>query len=160
MAAFVDDDHDLRDGIDRSLAALPGDFAVAGAGTTRLVIGPPGAFVLEGCAPERLEVGAARVAGLAVATRGILADHVSWVPFVDGLVVVADRSPSHPSVTVVPVDLLVDTLVQGPEVVSPAVLATVHLLLREGRLGVWRLAFAVPDGRIDLSEPARQTSTP
>ncbi|MEZ5144923.1 MAG: hypothetical protein R2726_20760 [Acidimicrobiales bacterium] len=158
MAPF-DDDHQLRDGIDRSLAVLPGDFAVAGAGATRLVIGPPGAFVLEGCAPERLEVGAARVAGLAAATRAILADHVSWVPFVDGLVVVAGRTDPHPSVTMVPVDLLVDTLVQGPEVVSPPVLSTVHALLRESRLGVWRLAFAVREGRIDLSEPARQTST-
>ncbi len=152
-------DHQLRDGVDRSLRALPGEFAVAGAGATRLVIGPPGAFVLEPTTPDRLDVAAARVAGLAVATRAILADHVAWVPFVDGLVVAGD-SAAHPSVTVVPPDLLGDTLVRGPEVINASVLGTVRDLLRQSRLGVWRLAYASVDGSIDLCEPTTQTSRP
>ena len=153
-------DHQLRDGVDRALRALPGDFAVAGAGATRLVIGPPGAFVLEPTTPDRLDVAAARVAGLAVATRAILADHVAWVPFVDGLVVAGDHAAAHPSVTVVPPDLLADTLVRGPEVITGGVLGTVRDLLRQSRLGVWRLAFATADGSIDLCEPTTQTSRP
>jgi hypothetical protein len=153
----LDDDHPLRDGVDRALAALPGDFCLAGAGTARLVVGPPGAFVLEACTPVRLDVSAARVAGLAVATRAILADHVSWVPFVDGLVVLDGGRATHPAVTVVPSDLLLDTLVQGPEVIDGTVLRTARGLLRENGLGVWRLAVGE---RIDLVEPAPQSSAP
>lgn len=149
------------DGVDAVLADLPPAYAVASSGAARLVVGPPGAFVLvpSGTDPS---TAAERAGHLAATTRSALAEHVSWVPFIDAVVVVHD-SPVHNGVaTPVPLDLLPETLVEGPVVIEPSTVATIRLLLDEGRLTSWRAGLGVDDANddakddanIDLCEPA------
>jgi hypothetical protein len=147
--------------IDEALASLPGQFAVASLDEARLVAGPAGAFVLTsfpGAEPTP-EAAGASINRMAADIRAALADHLSWVPFVDTLVVTVGKPPSTTgSVAVVPVDLLRDTVVEGRAVVDERALGVIRDLLRRGQLGGWRVGLVPVGERIDLCEP--QTTTP
>ncbi|WP_334144722.1 hypothetical protein [Rhabdothermincola sp.] len=139
------------DGIDSVLAGLPPACVVASSGVARLVVGPPGAFVLlpSGADPSTT---AERAGHLAATTRAALAEHVSWVPFIDA-VVIHDTPLRNGSATSVPLDLLPETLVEGPVVIDPSTVAMIRHLLDEGQLPNWRTGVCSEDGKIDLCEP-------
>ncbi len=148
--------------IDAILDALPVDFCVACHGSLRLAVGPSGMFVLstppaQGPAEPR----ALEVVRLAAQTRGALADHLSWVPFVDAMLV-TERGQQHvgsPSLATVPIDLLRVTLVEGRTVVASKLLGSVRQLLRDDRFRPW--AFCLPGTTtIDLSDSARSVAAP
>lgn len=150
------------EGIDRILASLAEPRAIAAHEEARLVVGPTGAFVvLPG--EDNLCGSAQRAHDLARETRDALAEHLSWVPFVDA-VVVCDRcrSRDHTAATVVPFDLLPDMLREGTQVIDETLLAEVRELLRNQSLSVWRLARLAGDARIDLCDPTeeRPVTTP
>lgn len=140
------------DGIDSVLSGLPPTWVVASNGAARLVVSPPGAFVLlpAGADPSTT---AERAGHLAATTRVALAEHLSWVPFIDAVVVIHDTPVRNGLATSVPLDLLPETLVEGPVVIDPSTVATIRLLLDEGRLPHWRTGVHSEDAKIDLCEP-------
>jgi hypothetical protein len=121
------------------LAALPPEVVVAVDGEARLVAGPAGAFVLLPTPPRGpvLAEAARRVHELARQTRCALCDHVSWVPFLDTLLVSTSRLVRRTDVTVAPVDLLAVLLTEGPQVIDRATLAAVRRAVKEAELGRW-----------------------
>jgi hypothetical protein len=136
----------------RILAALPPGRILAGTGAGWLVVGPSGAFVV---LPDPSGGnGAGRRAGaLAEATRAALAEHLSWVPFVDA-VVVTDRDGScGPGATAVPVDLLPEVLVEGPTVIDDPTVRRVGELVAAGLLPPWHPVGGT-GAKIDLCTPA------
>ena len=142
--------------LDLVLRRLPRDYAVASQATSRLVVGRPGAFVLcpnHQVVPGALEAMALRIARLADSTRVVLADHLSWVPFIDAVVVTPVGDRHRGPVTMAPLDLVGELLTTGPDTVAAPALDAVRRLLRENRLGVWRAGIGETDGRIDLCEP-------
>jgi hypothetical protein len=146
--------------IDEALASLPGEFAVGSLDEARLVAGPAGAFVLTGFpgTDATPEAAGATINRLAADIRASLADHLSWVPFVDTLVVTVGKPPATTgSVAVVPVDLLHDTMVEGRAVVDERALRVIRDLLRRGQLGGWRVGLVPVGERIDLCEPQAPT---
>jgi hypothetical protein len=146
-------------GIDGILAGLPSDWVIGWLDAARLAIGPSGAFVL---VPGEVDLtGAAdRAQELAHRTRGVLAHHISWVPFIDAAVVTAADRPAEAAAIVVPVDLLGELLVEGPPVIDGPALRVLGNLLAEGSLDGWRVGSAPGDVKIDLCEPARETPSP
>lgn len=144
------------DRVDRVLAGLTADAVVAVAGEARLVASDAGAFVLLPADAEPTRAGE-QVARLAEATRHALAEHLSWVPFVDAVVVVRPGEDAGGSVTAVPVDLLATVLVEGPRQIADPTLARIAVLVAEGRLGAWRAATASDGGRIDPCPPVDPT---
>lgn len=151
-------------GIDEVLASLPAEFVVASQHDTRLAVGPPGAFVLASVPTpiddDELDQLIVRAEAATAATRVILADHLSWVPFIDTLLVVAGDPPRRPHATFAAVDLLADMIVEGRPVVSPHAVGVVRDLLRRDALGPWMVGVVPDDGRIDLCDPAPQTIVP
>ena len=148
--------------LDAVLRALPGEFAVASQAAHRLVVGRPGAFVLcahAEVAATAVEPLAARIARLATSTRVVLADHLSWVPFIDAVVVTPPGAPGRGPVTMAPLDLVAELLTAGPDTIAAGALDAIRGLLRENRLGVWRAGIGEADGRIDLCDPL-PTTTP
>jgi hypothetical protein len=143
--------------IDRLLAGLPPTHTVASQESARLVVGPCGATVIllgERNVPDAAD----RAARLAAATRTALADHVSWVPFVDAVVVTDDVDRSPTSATVVPPDLLGEVLVEGPEVIDPPALDVIVDLLDTNGLAPWRVGLDSSAAKIDLCEPTPDTN--
>ncbi len=156
------DRHRTSNTVDGVLDALPDDFAVAHDQDLRLVIGPPGAFVLSVSPSDTvpdLESLAARVSQHTASTRSFLADHLTWVPFIDAVVVGDVTQASGTPVTVVPLDLLRETITEGRPVISASTLSQVRHLLRRGALGNWRVGLASRGDKIDLCDPAPTTST-
>lgn len=123
--------------LDDALAGLPPGFAVGTLDQARLVIGPTGCTVLmaqsSGTTPE-LES-----SDLAQTTRLNLADHLSWVPFVDALVVTSENNTG--SIVSVELDLLVPLLVDGPTMLDEETITCLTALLAERRLKpAWTIA--------------------
>jgi hypothetical protein len=146
------------DRVDRALAGLPRGALVAGAGDARLVAGDTGAFVLVP-AGDAAAGAAERAARLAEATRDALADHLSWVPFVDAVVVVRPDEAAHGPATAVPLDLLVTVLSEGRHVIAAPTLARIAALLAGHQLGTWRATNDAADGRIDPCPPIGVVTT-
>ncbi len=142
------------DGIDHILAELPPPWVIGWSDQCRLAIGPSGAFVLM---PAQVDLAGAadRAQNLALQTRTLLAQHISWIPFIDAAVVtVANRRPEPAmSAIVVPVDLLGELLMEGPPVIDQPALAVMRGLLVDQALGGWREGSAPADVSIDLCEP-------
>ena len=85
-------------------------------GSARFVLGPTGAQVV---ALDDGSDGAPRaVALLASVTRSALAEHITWVPYVDALLV-TERDKPCPPATRVPPTLLLNTLLEGPAILQP-----------------------------------------
>jgi hypothetical protein len=150
------------DHLDRVLADLGCGAITAVAGDARLVAGDAGTFVLlpGGDAPA---AAAERAARLAEATREALADHLSWVPFVDAVVVVrpgealAGTATAGPA-TAVPIDLLIGVLSEGRHLVAVTTLARIAALLADGGLGAWCATTLEEGDRIDLCSPVDATA--
>ena len=118
--------------------------------------GFPGAFVVQ-AADGDVGRGAAELARTTAATRASLADHFAWVPFIDSLLVVPDAEVRHAAVTVVPVDLLLQILVDGHQPLDAPTIARVRDLVRERRLTpAWAPARTTRDDTM----AACATSTP
>lgn len=99
------------------LASLPPAYRVVPLADADVVLGPPGAFVVAAGNGNVQDI-ADRLVGRAVRLRAALAERMSWVPFIDALVV-ADHPGAHAvAATVVPADLLDQTLVQGTPMLS------------------------------------------
>lgn len=145
--------------LDRLLDDLPGEYCVACHDVLRLAIGPTGVFVLslESARPD-LDGIVTQLLATAARTRDALADHLSFVPFVDALLVLDRHDSSHLPVTGVPLDLLRATLVEGRRAVPDRQLDAARQLLRDDRLRPW--AFCLPgDTTIDLSDSVRHASS-
>ncbi len=144
--------------IDEALASLPGNFAVASHDRARLVAGPAGVFVLLGVTSSSTQHEAAfTVSHLAADIRSGLADHLSWVPFVDTLLVSMGMGTARAAEAVVPIDLLHDTICEGRRVVDDRALGVIRDLLRRGLLGTWRVGLVPAGDRIDLCDPSPAT---
>lgn len=118
----------------------------------RFVAGPPGAYIVAhaGTAPSSSSSASSSepaasgpptpsvppdLARLATDIRTALSEHLTLVPFVQPLLVSTEQR-SHPSVraTVVPPELLLDVLVEGPPILNEAVLARIAAIVAEGHL--------------------------
>lgn len=156
------DRHRTSSSVDEVLDALSDDFAVASDQDLRLVIGPSGAFVLSvspsGTSSD-LESLAARVSQHTASTRSVLADHLTWVPFIDSVVIGDLTHTSGTPVTVVPLDLLHETITEGRPVISATTLSRIRDLLRRGSLGSWRVGLGSRGDKIDLCDPAPTTTS-
>jgi len=153
--------------LDELLSELAPIYTIASQGAARFVAGPSGVFVLVSGRddPSRAAETAAR---LAAATRANLAEHLSWVPFVDAVVVTAgdsnrrtgsaEASLESPLATAVPFDMLGEVLVEGRTMVDEAALVVVNRLIRTDRLSPWRAGFSTGADKIDLCEPIADTS--
>lgn len=149
----------LGDRIDAMLAGLPPAYVLAHQDAARLVVGPYGAFVIH---PADGDVAAAadRLTELTSTTRNALFDHLTWVPFVDAIVVTRTTRPRNHQATVVPLDLLADVLTQGREVVDAGTLNAIRDAVRTARLDGWRVGDGSAGDRIDLCDPVPTTALP
>jgi hypothetical protein len=145
--------------LDRVLRALPGGHVVASDGDARLVVGPSGAFVLVPApwpgGPAPADAGH-RVHALAARTRAGLGDHLTWIPFLDPLLVTAGPVVRDAGVTVAPVDLLAGVLTGGPPQIDDLTVTAVDRVVRRRGLGRWRIGTGrgqvsgTDGGRIEL----------
>ncbi|CAN5693411.1 hypothetical protein BH24ACT3_BH24ACT3_07970 [soil metagenome] len=119
--------------IDELLSSLPGPYVVAELDRYRLVAGPSGAFVLTSDADDPCEP-ATSLLQMAAVTRRCLSDHLTWVPFLDPLLVVGDGGIPHHEVTAVPTDLLYEVLVADRPLLDRETLDRLTELIDEGRL--------------------------
>lgn len=149
----------LGERIDAILAELPAAFVLARQASARLVVGPCGAFVIH---PADGDVAGAadHLTRLTSVTRNALFDHLTWVPFVDAIVVTRTSRPRNHLATVVPLDLLGDVLTQGREVVDAGTLNAIRDAVRTGRLDGWRVGSGSAGDRIDLCDPVPTTALP
>jgi hypothetical protein len=153
--------------IDGLLAELSPMYTVASQGAARFVAGPSGVFVLV-LGGDDVDAAADRAGRLAAATRASLADHLSWVPFVDAVVVTAaDDSRRQPATravpgvapaTAVPLDMLGEVLVEGRAVIEFSALGVIDDLLRDEALTPWRMGVVAGADKIDLCEPTADTT--
>ena len=141
--------------IDEALASLPGEFAVASNGEARLVAGLAGAFVMVGVGGDTGPTEAAfMVSQLAADTRSALADHLSWVPFIDTLLVSLSLDQTRMAPSTVPLDMVHATVCEGRQVVDDRALGVIRDLLRRGMLGDWLVGLVPTGDRIDLCDPS------
>ena len=118
--------------LDHLLDGLPADHRVIRVGEGRVVIGPTGAFVLAEAGRD-VRSAARRAARVAESCRAVLADRLSWAPFVDSLVV-TDRRPHGPVMaSVVSPRLVQETLVRGPRLISRTRIERIAAVLSEAR---------------------------
>ncbi len=97
--------------LDEILSRLSGAVGIAHRGPDRLSIGPGGVFVLHPLESSESPRDAAEHAWLlAETTRDRIADHLTWVPFVDWLVIAEAYSAHIPSL---PSGLVATTLLEG-----------------------------------------------
>lgn len=142
--------------IDNILDTLPDDVTVAASGNARLVMTQTGVFVI---LPAAVDVNRAadRAHLLATETRDLLASHLSWVPFVDAVVVCSNQSTTDSTAaTVVPLDLLADLLREGVGVIDNDLLAKMCSLFAMNGFADWSIALP-EDATIDLCNPMIQT---
>lgn len=128
-----------RAALDQLLEALPERFVTESLGSARFVAGPQGTYVVgtaEGTGPEADGLGQ-----LAAQVRSVLAQHLTWVPFVHPLLVSDDPHPGS-RVAVVPRSLLVDVLTEGRESIEEDAVDRIHELVHRGLIG----AIATRDG--------------
>jgi len=146
--------------MDRVLSTLPPIFVVAASESARFIVGPSGAFVLlPTTTPGGVSGAAARLDLLVQSTRSALCDHLSWVPFLDSLLVSEVDVKGRAPVTIVALDLLHDVLVEGPAMIDPATLTCIRNAVRAERLDHWTVGTAASAARIDLCDPAQPTTT-
>ena len=119
--------------LDHALEALGADHELGAAGSLRLVIGPGGVFVV-GLAAGNPEVGH-EVAVASRSTRDTLADHLSYPPFVDAVVIDDDNVVSHDEANIVPSDLLEAAF--GGHCLGEDVVALLTKQLQRGALEPW-----------------------
>ncbi len=152
----------MRSGIDGVLTSLPPAFVIAGRGDARLVMGPSGAFVLLPAGRERVlvEQAADHLIDLVMTTRMALCDHLTWVPFLDALLVTNAEPPRGADVTAVPLDLVHDVLVEGPVMITSGTLNGLREVVRTSRLAGWHIGFGADLDRIDLSDRGPRPSAP
>ncbi|MFQ5557969.1 MAG: hypothetical protein ACE5GB_10750 [Acidimicrobiales bacterium] len=120
----------VEDRLDRTLAALTGAALVGHRGSRRLVVSRAGVFVLDP-ALDGIPIALASAARLAADTRDLLTEHLTWVPFVDWLVVSDDGEGFEGPV--VPHDLVASTVLQG-HAVDPGTVRRISALLESGAL--------------------------
>jgi len=116
--------------VTRHVTQLPAEFEVQRLEDHWLVAGPTGIFVV-GRSDADPTTDAERTSVLAHHVRSALSDLMSWVPFVDALLVVphvrlGDPSQSALACTVVEAVMLPVVLTSGAEVVGPAHLAELY----------------------------------
>lgn len=147
--------------MDEVLVSLPAPFVVAASEDARLVVGPSGAFVLLPHANRSIgfDGGAIRLDLLVQATRSALCDHLSWVPFLDALLVTEVDVAGPTPVAVVALDLLQVVLTEGPAVIDDATLRCIRDSVRRQHLDHWRVGSSAGAARIDLCDPAQPTTT-
>jgi hypothetical protein len=153
--------------IDGLLAELSPMYTIASQGAARFIAGPSGVFVLV-IGGDDVDRAAERAGRLAAATRAALADHLSWVPFVDAVVVTApDDHRLHDvaqgvtgvaPATAVPLDMLAEVLVEGRAVIEFAALGLIDELLHGEALAPWRVGLVTGADKIDLCEPTADTT--
>lgn len=149
------DEHRRPHNIDEALASLPGEFAVASNGEARLVAGPSGAFVMVGFDGLNSPTDSSFLASqLAADTRAALADHLSWVPFIDTLLVSLHPDQGRSFSCAVPLDMVQSTVCEGRTVVDERALGVIRDLLRRGMLGGWLVGLVPTGDRIDLCDPS------
>lgn len=139
--------------IDDVLGALPASTLIATSESARLVMARTGIFVIM---PATIDVVACadRAHWLATETRDILATHLSWIPFVDAVVVCAGTPDANSqAATVVPLDLLSDLLCEGVKVIDPALLRKIRALLDGENLTRWSVEQQPEAATIDLCTP-------
>lgn len=147
--------------MDQAMAGLARSHVLANHGPARLVAGRTGAFVVVPAgAVDQAGVLAAR---LALSTRDRLVELLAWAPFIEQVVVVDERDGDpRPGVTVVPRDLLVGLLCDGPSVIGCERLLELCELVLAGSLAPWTAGLGDSDS-IDLCEqptgPAPATPT-
>ena len=116
--------------VTRHVTQLPPEFEVQRLEDHWLVAGPTGIFVV-GRSDADPAGDAERTSTLAHHVRSALSNLMSWVPFVDALLVVphvqlGDPSPSALACTAVEAAMLPVVLTSGAEVVGPAHLAELY----------------------------------
>jgi hypothetical protein len=149
-----------RHGIDGVLATLPPAYLVAGQADARFVVGPTGAFLLLPAGREHAAVALAadQLAALVNKTRNALCDHLTWVPFLDALLVTTADPPRGADVTVAPLDLVHDVLTEGPTVITLGTINAIRDVVRTARLDGWRVGKG-EGASIDVRDPAQPSTT-
>lgn len=152
---------EIRAALDEVLASLPPLHVLARWGDARLVVGPAGAFVLVTAAdaPGNLARSAEQLEALARATRESLCAHLTWVPFVDTLVVTATDPPRAPFIPCAALDLLQNVLTEGPKVIDRPTIDTIRDAVRRSALNGWRVGSAAEADKIDLCDPVQPSPT-
>ena len=152
----------IRQDMDAVLASLPAAYFVAGQGDARFVVGPGGAFVLlpTATAPAEFHRAADRLHDLAMSTRNALCDHLTWVPFLDALLVITGDPPRSTEVTVAPLDLVRDVLTEGPTMIHSLTLTAIREAVRTSKLDGWRVGLGESNARIDLCDPDHAAAGP
>jgi len=143
--------------LDGLLDGLPPGWVIGHREAARLAVGPSGAFVLvpgDGDLAEAAE----QAHTLAQRTRSALARHLSWAPFVDAAVVTADDRHADAAAILVPLDLLLELLVQGPPVIDRPAISVLHGLIVAHSLDGWEVGTAEVAAKIDLCDPPLQRS--
>ncbi len=113
--------------LDALLLTLPDDVVVFIVGGTFFVVASTGLFVVAEN-PVDVAVGAAAAATAADHIRELVSDAVPFVPFIDAIVVSDLPNSDDLPALVVPQDLLLPTILNGPSVVDPATLSVLRLL--------------------------------
>lgn len=103
---------------------LPLEYVVQRVDDHWVVVGPTGIFVV-GRARGDVAASAERTSALAHELRAALSERISWVPFVDAIVV-ATGDHGGLACTVVPLDLLVVALTSGGVTIDAVGLAQVQ----------------------------------
>jgi hypothetical protein len=103
---------------------LPLEYVVQRVDNHWVVVGPTGIFVV-GRARGDVAASAEQTSALAHELRAALSERISWVPFVDAILV-ADGDHGGLACTVVPLDLLVVALTSGGVTIDVSGLAQVQ----------------------------------
>ena len=157
-------DDPMQRRLDEVLSSLPPLYVVARRDDARFVAGPSGAFVLlPHVEVDRNGAGISAAAGrldlLVQSTRSALCDHLSWIPFLDSLLVSEADVKGPAPVTIVALDLLHDVLTEGPAVIDDTTLVAIRDAVRAEGLDHWTVGSAGGAARIDLCDPAQPTTT-
>lgn len=138
----------LETSVDRVLGSLFDQRNIGSNGSARLAVGPTGLFVVMPGIDDPM----ARIANdLAAATRESLAGYLSWIPFIDAVLVCDQIRAGYTTLaTVVPLDLLARVLREGSQLIDDTLLGSLLDLLHDGALDPWHADDGV---RIDLCDP-------
>lgn len=107
--------------VSRQVTELPPEFEVRRLGEHWSIVGPTGIFVV-GRATRDVARSAERTSAIAHELRGRLSQVISWVPFVDALLI-ADQEHADLACTVIELDMLVFALTWGGTTIDPIGLA-------------------------------------
>jgi hypothetical protein len=110
--------------VSRQVTELPPEFEVRRVGDHWAIVGPTGIFVV-GRATRDVARSCERTSAVAHALRSALSNDVSWVPFVDALVV-ADQERPGLACTVIELDMLLFALTWGGTTIDPVGLAQIQ----------------------------------